>query len=505
MVRNSVRWLAVAMVLGLLAAGCGSARDDGSTAEAPTAEETAVATEEPTPEATEDTVAEDDSAATDDTAPAEPTPEPAPDLPMFGDEPWPCGPGDASGETQQGVTDETIKIGIGDDAGAPVRPGLNEEMTSAVEAAVAICNEVGGIAGRTIETVYYDAALFNAGQVILEACDQVFMLVGQGWSVDAEAEASRVACEMTSVPGYSVSAAFAHGPGMNQAMPNPADQQNFGHGWIVEEKVADPLGLDVANSAAVYANYVATEETWQKIEASWPGNTGFEFPTQVIYNVAGEDDWTPFALELKNAGTEVVYYSGSCIPNYQGLRQAADVNEFDAIWTMETNFYEEACAAANTDGSMDDTYIRTAYVPMEEAEFNPATADFLDIVESEGILPSLLGQQAVSSFLLWATAASACGSELTSDCVLDEIALIDDWTGHGMHVATNPAGNNMVECIALIVLEGTEYKRVYPEEPATFACPGDEGFDEWVITIETASSEAALLNDDRISTLYGDG
>ena len=89
--------------------------------------------------------------------------------------------------------------------------------------------------------------------------------------------------------------------------------------------------------------------------------------------------------------------------------------------------------------------------------------------------------------------------------MLEQIALIDDWTGHGMHVSTDPASNKMVECIALIVLEGTEYKRVYPEEPATFACPGDEGFDEWVIPIDTAAAEGAQLNDDRVSTLYGDG
>jgi len=122
-----------------------------------------------------------------------------------------------------------------------------------------------------------------------------------------------------------------------------------------------------------------------------------------------------------------------------------------------------------------------------------------------GTEPSLLGAQGVSSFLLWATAAAACGSELTSDCVLDQISTVDDWTGHGLHVSTNPAGNTMTRCMTILVLEGTEYRRVYPEEPATFACPEDEGFDEWVVTIDTPAVQAARLDENRVSTLYTGG
>ena len=518
MSNHKVRWLGAAVAVGLLAAACGSAREDSgeSTAAAPAEEATAEPAEDTAPDddgdgdeepaATEDAGAADaGDDATDEAAAAEPTEEPTPDVPMFGDEPWPCGPGDASGATQQGITDETIKIGVGDDRGFPNSPGLNKEMTDSVNAVVAICNEMGGINGRMIETVLYDAAIFNAGQVILEACDQVFMLVGFGWSLDTGSEPDRVACGMGSVPGFTVSADAAHGPFMHQGVPNPADQANFGHGWIIENVIASEQGLDVTNSAAMFANYAATEETWEKIELSWPPNTNFEFPTEVIYNVTGEDDWTPFALQLKSSEADVVYYTGSCFPNYQGIRQAADVNEFDAIWTMETNFYEAGCRDANTDGAMDNSYIRMGYVPFEEAEFNAATADFLEIVEAAGVEPAVLGAQAVSSFLLWARAASSCGSDLTSDCVLEYISAVDEWTGHGLHIMTNPATNEAPECLAIVVLEGTEYKRVYPSEPATFACPADEGFDEWVVPVETVASEAALLDENRVSTKYTGG
>ena len=43
---------------------------------------------------------------------------------QFGDLPTPCGSGDATGATDQGVTDTEITIGYGDDAGFPQSPGL---------------------------------------------------------------------------------------------------------------------------------------------------------------------------------------------------------------------------------------------------------------------------------------------------------------------------------------------------------------------------------------------
>jgi hypothetical protein len=154
---------------------------------------------------------------------------------------------------------------------------------------------------------------------------------------------------------------------------------------------------------------------------------------------------------------------------------------------------------------MDGTYVRTSYVPFEDAASSQAMTDYLDILDGAGVVPSFLGTQASSSFMLWATAAAACGSDLTSDCVLEAIEGIDAWTGHGLHVPTDPSENQMVRCLALLVLEGTEWSRVYPEEPATFACPEDVGDDEWVVTIETAASQAAQLDENRVSTKFTGG
>ncbi len=51
----------------------------------------------------------------------------------FGDLESPCGEGDASGATDQGVTDDSITIGYGDDRGFAAAPGLNQELGDGVE------------------------------------------------------------------------------------------------------------------------------------------------------------------------------------------------------------------------------------------------------------------------------------------------------------------------------------------------------------------------------------
>ena len=81
---------------------------------------------------------------------------------------------------EQGVTADSVTIGYGDDAGYQAAPGLNKEMSEAVEAMIDWCNEQGGINGRTVKGNYYDAAILNANNAMAEACTQVFMLVGAG-------------------------------------------------------------------------------------------------------------------------------------------------------------------------------------------------------------------------------------------------------------------------------------------------------------------------------------
>ena len=498
-----VRFVAAVAAFTLLAAACGKDRDETATTTAPTQSSAAATT---TPEATETTAAavttavetETTDGGTDTTAAAETTLPPEPEAPMFGDSPWPCSEGDGSNTddgSEVGVTADSISIASGDDAGYAGAPGLNHQITDAMKALVAECNALGGIHGRQITLNYFDAKLLDVGLAIQGACDgNNFFLVGQGWAFDGNQEETRLACGLPAVPAYSVSAAFAMGKDVFQGLPNPADETPAG----VFAQASDVLGDAVLKVGTLVGNYSATQETRDKVVAVAP-EFGWSFVnTTLEYGISGEADWTPFVKQLQDAGATAVSWSGSCLPNLQLFAQSAIANGFDVPIITDANHYEQTCAAANTDGALDNLYTRMAFIPFEEADVNPATAAYVDIVEGAGGDISLLGAQATSSFLLWATAASDCGAQLTRACTLENLKNTTSWTGHGLHAETDPGGNHPPSCNLLLHLQGSEYVRAAPTERGTFACD-----DTWIASVAGVPAlAAALLDENRISQQF---
>ncbi len=141
----------------------------------------------------------------------------------FGTLDTPCGEGEGGPAGDQGVTEDQIVIGYGDDAGYAASPGLSHETSDAIEAMIAWCNDQGGINGREIVGNYYDAAITDVVNATTQACGEVFMLVGEAWALDSAQEETRVGCGLPAVPTYSVSPEFANGPQTFQPVPNPAD------------------------------------------------------------------------------------------------------------------------------------------------------------------------------------------------------------------------------------------------------------------------------------------
>jgi hypothetical protein len=407
---------------------------------------------------------------------------------MFGTLESPCGEGDASGATQLGVTDSSITIGYGDDAGYQAAPGLSHELSDAMRAMIDWCNDQGGINGREVIGNYRDAKIFEVNNVMTEACTSDFMLVGQGWSGDSGQEEVRLGCDLASVPTYSVSAAFANADLMIQPVPNPIDFTPVEIAAAMQEKFPE----EITKSAVMFANYASTIDTKDKVLASYPdfGFTFLECPQQ--YNIAGESDWKPFVQRLMDCGAEVVYFTGSPAPNFQNVLDAANQLGFDPIWITDANFYDAAFARWNTSGNADNVYVRQAFIPLEEASSNPATQQYLDIVDPTGDV-NQLGAQATSAFLLWATGAKACGSELTSTCVMEKLSEITSWTGGGLHAETNPASNKPPDCGLVLKLSGTTYTRFYPE--------GD-GYDcdpSYVVEVSGPVVDQANLDANRVS------
>ena len=385
----------------------------------------------------------------------------------FGTLASPCGPGSATGATDQGVTNKTISIGYGDDAGYSGQPGLDQEMGDAVKAMIAWCNAQGGINGRHIVGTYDDAAVLNVNQVMAQACKSEFMMVGQGFALDELAEQTRLGCNLVQVPGFTVGPDVANSYETYQAVPNPVNNSPVSAAYQLPEVV----GKAPTQSASVLLTSLSTqaESTLKAVQAYTEAGWNFvNCPFTVNY--AGEPNYTPFAQKLQSCGAKVVFTNSGPGPVFYGMLQADSQLNYNPIWMGESNVYSEQFAAWNTSGLGNNVYVRMAFEPLEAAKVVPAVADYLSIVKKSGGQVSLLGEQATSSFLLWATEAKACGSTLTRQCMINKLATVTSWTGGGLNVPTNPSKNLPPHCGLLLKLNGTKWVQVYPKTLGTFQC-----------------------------------
>ena len=152
----------------------------------------------------------------------------------FGDLKGVCGPGDASGATAQGVTDDAIQVGTIADPGFVGRPGLNQEIFDAAEVFTSWCNEAGGINGRKIEGVERDAKLTEYKQRVTESCQEDFMLVGSGGVFDETGQEERLGCMLPEIAGFQVSPEARDSDLAVRPVPAAIDELR---GWVEHHNV----------------------------------------------------------------------------------------------------------------------------------------------------------------------------------------------------------------------------------------------------------------------------
>jgi ABC-type branched-subunit amino acid transport system substrate-binding protein len=408
----------------------------------------------------------------------------------FGDLAVPCGDGDASGATDQGVTDDTITIGYGDDSGYSAAPGLNEEMGDAIDAAIAWCNSLGGINGRELVGNRYDAALNNAAQVGVEACSQDFALVGQGFAFDENMEADRIACQLVSVPGFVVSPAATHGPMTYQPIPNPVDVYGPSREQIVVDNVE---GAD--NLAVVGRDNNAAAVSSRKTIAAYEAAGANVLDCGVVVKSAGGDNYPALVRRLEDCGAEMLIDTATPSPPMYAFLDALKLEGFEGSAAFGTPWYAQSVLQANVGGNTEGLYVGMNFNTFENAEAAQAVADYLAVVEANDGKTGLLGMQAFSAFLLWAGAADACESDLTRQCLVDQLSQVTDWTGGGLHSNTNPGENLPAKCAILVQVQGGEFVQVAPEATGEFEC-----YEDYLDLPQ--STWGVELNEDRLATTY---
>lgn len=454
---RAARTIAVVTVLALLAAGCGTRLSD-----------------------------EEIRAAADGTggpggaprAPGRSGAGPAPSAGgtvMFGDLPSPCGPGDASGATDVGVTDDEITIvSIADPGG--IRPGLNQGVHDSMRAFGEWCNAQGGINGRKVKVVLRDAKLTEYQAQVIYACENAFALVGGIGALDQTGAQDQVDCGLPNVPAAAVSAEQSGAELTVQPLPNPTDRFLVGPGrWIAEQHPEAP------SRAAALRTKLSILELQSDRYIEGYSQIGYDFVFVDSANVS-ETNWSPLVLAMKNEGVTYMTLTSS-YEEIVPLQKEMALQGFDPVVELEANFYNAKYPEQAGDVA-DGTYIRLTVWPFEEADQNPAMAEYLRVLREvvPGAEPELLGVQAWSAALLWATAVKNLGSEVTRERLMAELAEITEWTGGGLHGPGNPAANDPAGCFIVMQVQDGAFVRRYPLPDADaevyragngFACPGD--------------------------------
>jgi ABC-type branched-subunit amino acid transport system substrate-binding protein len=273
-------------------------------------------------------------------------------------------------------------------------------------------------------------------------------------------------CGLADIPGFAVSPEKSESNGQIQPMPHPSAE--ISSNWMRDFQELNPE--EAESMVEVWGDLPAMatikNQTLAVMDAEGVENAGV-----FTYPVTGLADWTPLAQQVIATGAKSMHYVGEPT-NFGALVKTLREQGWDGYPVVETNMYDQIFIDSGGAAATEGTIIRSSFHPFEEADRWPAVQQYMDIVNDnvDGAKTAVLGMQSFSAWLLFATAAKACGEsnegELTRACVLEAADAVDGWTAGGMHAPTDPGpeGGPPAECAMLIEVNGDgEFERLYPE------------------------------------------
>jgi hypothetical protein len=416
---------------------------DATTAPAAAATTPPPATSAAAPDATEPTTSA--AATTAAAATAAPTSAPGPGPGDFGTLTGLCGPGDASGATDQGVTDTEIHLGTMADPTNTVIPGAGQESFDIGNAFVAWCNAAGGINGRQLVLTTRDSKLFEVGARMIEACAADFMLVGNATPLDEAGVETRLGCGLAQIPAYTVSAKAADAP-LQVVVDNTIHQVGVGH-WRALQ-AAYPEAFGAVSFVSVDGGGLDSFAQRQRDAIEGLGATVVDFQ---LAPITGVDNWRPYAQTAAEHGARSVITLSPDIDAF--VRSMGDVGWTPELLPLGVQNYTAATINLAKEGVLPPTYVTTSFQPFEAVDQSPALQQAIELIDGAGdIAPDFAHLQALSAWLLWAQAAKACGSDLTRECVVEQAGAMQGWTAGGLRapVDTRVGGGVLSECFTLL-------------------------------------------------------
>src|SRR5215472_5730651 len=349
-----------------------------------------------------------------------------------------CHGGSPAGATDQGVTSSQITVGVLSDIGftkIPDLPNVAKVFTS-------WCNAAGGINGRKLVADVHDTGLLNAVQAMTAACGKDFALVGNSEALDGLDVKARLSCLMPEYPAQTVMAQDVNAS--LQAYPSSIPS---GHSyapyigyysWLMKQAYPD----SAKHVGIVYGQSPITAPLVAALKVSLADENG-----KLVYDgafpITGVTDWTPYAEAIKSKGIKGFVFYGT-IQQLAALELVLTNMNYKLDWIdANTNAYGlPFIQLAGKSLSFQRNYSALGGIyPLEKASSNPATQQLIQLFAkyAPGQPVTLQVVQAMSAWLLFATSAQACGSDLTRRCVFDQAIKQTAWTGGGLQAPVSLA------------------------------------------------------------------
>jgi len=430
-----MRWLCTLVLAATVIAACS---DDGGSTPNPGALEAEIADSVP------------GSTTTTTLRPPPPTDPPEREDPTIGSLVIPCRPADATSlPDRPGVTSEVVTIGTGSDRGGIGTPGAGNGIVEMIEVLADFCNSRGGLHGRDLRVIEYDAAAFEAADRVEEACAEVVALVGHAFLQEIETALSAAACGLPLYTGgtdLTPTSPFALHGHLAAAFTDP--------GSAAEIVLVGPdTPLSAADRAA----------RRQAIELA--GGV-ISVVGEVAYPIDSIPDWETIAGQVRALGGGQVHIDGGCEQSVLPFVDVAERADWRPVIIATATAYDEACLSTL---QPDRLLIELPFLPFEDGALAPATAAHGELLDQIGAPRTGSGLLAASEFWRWASSAEACLSDVDSACFAQARAGQAAWTAGGLHGAVEPDGSSE-GCAVILGVEEGRFVRRLPTEPGTYDC-----------------------------------
>ncbi len=427
-------------------------------------------------------------------------------------------PGPTAEPERTGVSDEVIRIGvIADGSSGNAVTGGSEAAWLAMRAWAQAVNSTGGLGGRDVEVVLFDANVFDHRAAIEEACESdIFALVGSyalfdGDGVDLLNDES---CLLPDFPAAALSPARRDSPVTFVSNPTSNTVWQAGPAQFLSERFSDAAG---AVGTVVLDMPVAFYRAQRDIEAATVG--GFNFVFQATADVI-EEDYEVLAAAMLEANVLGITWSADRNRLMELLEARAELFEqlptFEFLVSEEdpATTPEEEPAADPQDGLQEEEAVEE---PADGPTFVLCSADCYsqgwaaevaevgsDLWASIGMFPfeepgdnvelvryvlflreevdeeaevDLIGLSSWASALLFEEAVNRAmftsGGGLTRELVIDAARTITEWDGRGLHGPTNPAEGIPSPCFMLMSPTPSGWIRRHPAAQGTMDCDTD--------------------------------